>query len=157
MGKDLSIYPILKEYFDNFIEPLKSILLKKYREFCINRSKVYKESPSLALMCKAGSLIEGDFRKIVNDLTKLGSKVRLVDPFDFTYRKGRLYVGDEEIDIVYRDIIDDFWMEKREHNPKDLLEAYKNGDICLLNPISSAAGDFKNINYTDIKGDNAGK
>lgn len=46
-------------------------------------------------------------------------------------------------DIV--DLIDDFYRENEDLNNNAILTALKSGKICLLNPISSAAGDFKNI------------
>jgi hypothetical protein len=130
---------------DRLCDGLGRLLWIKYREYCDRRHLAQAVHPLTALVCKRGSMISADFQAIALALEAQGFAAEVVDPGDLNY-DGKLRFQGRPVDLVYRDIVDDFLGPKAGVNSSALLHALRAQNVCLLNPLASAAGDFKNIN-----------
>jgi len=94
---------------DILIESLYKLLLKKYKEYCINFGKQELKDPFIAVVCSHNSSIRRDVDFIVYFLKEKGLHVNYADPRDFVYDGKVLKLNGEEVHIVYRDNIKDFF------------------------------------------------
>ena len=156
---------------DILIESLYKLLLKKYKEYCINFGKQEQKDPSIAIVCSRNSSIRKDVDFIVKFLKEKGLHVNYADPRDFEYDGKILKLNKEEVNIVYRDTIKDFFRSESTgkfhsnvrnkilnysktvcmHNhfinhylkrgyfghAEDIIQAYADNNICIINPFSS--------------------
>ena len=156
---------------DIIVDSLYKMLLKKYKEYCLNFEKQEQKDPSVAIVCSRNSSIRSDVDFIVKFLKEKGLHVNYADPRDFFYDGKVLKLNGEEVNIVYRDNIKDFFRTestgkihsklrnkilnyskvaclqsphinhylKRGYfgHSEDVLKAYSDNNICIINPFSS--------------------
>ncbi len=120
-------------------------LMQKYREYCKAKGVKPESKPVLALVCKRDSTIRGDFDLFVEFYREKGHEAHFADPRDFKYDGKRLSADGHEIDALYRDAIEDIVLDKYWPDCKALVAAYKDGNICFVNPARAATGEFKTI------------
>ena len=65
-----------------------------------------------------------------------GYETIIADPRELKYRKGKLYHRNFRIDLVYRRAIFKELMERIE-DVRDFLNAYRDGAVCVVNPLRS--------------------
>ncbi|OQY28907.1 MAG: hypothetical protein B6244_05735 [Candidatus Cloacimonetes bacterium 4572_55] len=79
-----------------------------------------------------------------NYFRSLGFESLVVNPAEFRYENGKVYVGDKKIDVLFRG----FLMEEiRQHIPRleAMASAYENDDICIVPPFSDALISSKTL------------
>lgn len=81
---------------------------------------------------------------LIKYFRKAGYNTLFSDPRDFTYRKGRLYCGDEMVDIINRRVILKELLANR-NEVRDLIDGARDGAVSVINPFASAIGSNKAI------------
>lgn len=134
--------------YDYLCPSLAQTLKNCHMEFLKNTG-IQGDSTTLcvALVCRRDSFITSDFQALGRRLLNLGFEVVFADPGDlvFNFQDDCLYFEDQKVDLIYRDIIDDFFGPLASPGSSGMMEALRKGKVCLINPIGSLAGDFKNI------------
>src|SRR3972149_1667225 len=156
---------------DILVDSLYEMLLRKYKEYCINFGKKEQKDPFVAVVCSRNSSIRKDVHFIIDFLKMKKLNVNYADPRDFVYDGKVLKLNGEEVHIVYRDSIKDFFRSESTgkihsnirnkvlnytktacmHNrfinhylkrgyfghAEDIIQAYADNNICIMNPFSS--------------------
>jgi hypothetical protein len=156
---------------DILVDALYKMLLNKYEEYCLNFGKQEQINPHIAVVCSRNSSIRLDVEFIIKFLKEKRLHVSYADPRDFVYDGKVLKLNGEEVHIVYRDNIKDFFRTESTgkahskirnrilnyskeaclHNryinhyfkrgyfghTEDILQAYSDNNICIINPFSS--------------------
>ncbi|MBN1295583.1 hypothetical protein JXA80_02305 [bacterium] len=146
---DLPCIHELKEQFavhvDHLLETHRKAMLYKYQQWCEGKKIAVKDKPTFAIVCWKNSTILDDVMEIVLRYNDAGYPTVFADPSDFTYDGRNVFVGDTRIDAVYRDAIDDFIKPQFWDHCQDILNAYRDQNICFVNPVRAATGDFKTL------------
>ncbi len=144
--------PILKAmgekydlHTDHLLVTHKDALLDKYRQYCATRGIAPKSKPRFAIVCDRDSTILGDVNVVVEYYEKMGQKAVFADPRDFDYDGEKLSLNGEEIDIIYRDALEDFIHDNFWVDCQNAINAYRDGKVCFVNPVRAATGDFKTL------------
>ncbi len=130
---------------DHLLNTHLQAMLKKYSEFCAVKGIKPKDKPTFAIVCWRDSTILNDVLEIVNRYNDRGYPTVFADPSDFRYDGKNVYVKDTLIDAVYRDAIDDFIKPQFWNGVQNIIQAYRDGNICFVNPVRAATGDFKTL------------
>ncbi|MBN1549908.1 hypothetical protein JW979_00505 [bacterium] len=130
---------------DHLLETHLQAMLKKYNEFCAAKGLKAKEKPTFAIVCWRKSTILNDVLEIVETYKRHGYDAVFADPSDFNYDGKTVTVDGTLIDAVYRDAIDDFIKPQYWPHCQDIINAYRDGNICFVNPVRAATGDFKTL------------
>jgi hypothetical protein len=130
---------------DHLLETHLQAMLKKYNEFCAAKGTTAKETPTFAIVCWKDSTILNDVLEIVESYKRRGYPAVFADPADFKYDGKQVTVNGTVIDAVYRDAIDDFIKPEFWPHCQDIINAYRHGNICFVNPARAATGDFKTL------------
>jgi hypothetical protein len=128
-------------------------LLAKYAEFCTTKGIEKKDKPVLGVVCKRDSTIRGDFDLFAEFYREKGYDAYFADPRDFAYDGKRLSVEGHEIDALYRDALEDIIDDKYWSDSQAFVQAYRDGNVCVVNPVRAATGDFKTLPalMTDVR------
>ena len=94
---------------DKLVDSLYNILIKKYREYCTYYKIQEVEDPYIAIVCSRNSFIRNDVDTIIRLFQERNINVNYADPRDFVYDGKTLKLNDEEVNIVYRDTLKDFF------------------------------------------------
>lgn len=130
---------------DHLLVTHNRAMLQKYRQYCEGRKIKPKEKPQFAIVCWNESTILGDVHTIVEYYRKFGYPAIFADPADFVYDGKDVTVDGIKIDAVYRDAIDDFILPQFWPHVQPIIQAYRDGNICFVNPVRAATGDFKTL------------
>ncbi|HPQ38777.1 MAG TPA: hypothetical protein PLV45_00260 [bacterium] len=134
-----------KIHADHLLETHRIAMLEKYRQWCEGKGVPVKDKPTFAIVCWKKSTILDDVMEIVRRYNDAGYPAVFADPADFKYDGKNVFVGDTKIDAVYRDAIDDFIKPEFWDNCQDIINAYRDQNICFVNPVRAATGDFKTL------------
>jgi hypothetical protein len=88
--------------------------------------------PSLAVIDWDDVLTRRDFEICAEYFETQGVPTVITDPRKLEYRAGRLYLGDQQIDLIYRRVLLHELLDKREE-AAGLLRAYQDGAVCIVN------------------------
>lgn len=108
-------------------EKLLDVLLKAYREFKGNDHK-----PNIAIVDLRGLPTQREFELFQEFFQSHGFNAVIVDPRDLEFRQGKLYAGDFAIDLIYKRVLVNDFIEIL-NEAQDLLRAYKEHAVCLVN------------------------
>jgi len=129
--------PILKEFrrrydlgFDLFMPQVLNTLLSAYSIFG------GKEKPTIAISAGEGTSTRPEFEIIIEWFKEQGYNSLFAHPQQFEYRHGSLYFKDVKIHIIYRRGWIKDWSDHLDEI-KPLLSAYKDGAVCVVNPLTS--------------------
>jgi glutathionylspermidine synthase len=73
-----------------------------------------------------------------------GYETIVAEPQNCTYKSGKLYVEGKDVDIAYRRGATQWWIEYKDKYSA-LWQAYKEGAICMLNPLNSKLAGKKSL------------
>lgn len=126
---------IMKEKYNiSYFELINSWVdesLKIYSEF---NKKVDK--PNIAIVDFTETGITAEFETFKNAYIAKGYNAIIADPRDLRYKDGKLYYENMRIDLIYRRIVTVEFIEKAEEI-SDLIEAYKDGVVCVIGSLRS--------------------
>ncbi len=115
------------ELFDSWAEAL----LANYKEFSKSEDK-----PQIAIVDWLDGNPPSEFVEFKKTFENFGCKTVIADPRDLVYRDNKLYYGDFRIDCIYRRAVTWEIIEKQDE-VKDFINAYLDGNICVVGPIRS--------------------
>lgn len=115
------------ELFDSWVK----VVQDKYAEFSKS-----KNLPQIAIVDWLEGIIPSEFTAFQKAFERTGCKTVIVDPRWLEYRDGKLYYQDFRIDCIYRRAVT-FEIIERADSVKDFINAYLNGDVCVIGPLRS--------------------
>lgn len=89
-------------------------------------------TPSIAVIDWEHVITRRDFELCADYFRANGNPVEIADPRRFEYRAGRLWLGDQQIDLVYRRVLLHELLEKADE-AQAVLQAYRDGAVCMVN------------------------
>lgn len=116
-------------------------LLKTYNDY---RGNNKRKKPTIAIVDwkEVPTYTEFELFKEFFESKKLNCVI--VDPRDLSYSNNRLRYNNTEIDLVYKRILTNDCVEKPDET-KALVEAYRNHDVCMINPFRAKLIHKKSI------------
>jgi uncharacterized circularly permuted ATP-grasp superfamily protein len=108
-------------------QQLLDALLSAYREFSGGGKK-----PQIAIVDYAGLPTQREFELVRDFFEAKGYRTIIADPRELNFANGRLRKDDFEIDIVYKRLLINEFLEKLDLC-RDLYEAYQSQAICMVN------------------------
>ncbi len=131
---------------DRLLDSHHRALRRKYEQWCLNKGMgTPVPRPNIAIVCWNESTILGDFHSIARYYSYLGYNSWFADPSEFDYDGKKLYLNGNHIHLIYRDALTDFINDEFWGGCQAVIKAYKDGNVCMVNPITAATGDFKAI------------
>ncbi len=118
-------------YFELFL-PWIEELLACYAEY----SNTSNHKPNIAIMDWEGVATIEEFKVFQDILMQRGFRTVICDPRDLKYRENKLYFLDMPIDLIYRRALT-FEMCERADEVNDVLDAYANGNVCMVGAFRS--------------------
>ncbi len=126
------------EFIDSWIDTL----LELFREWS------GRSGPVIAISDWDGEGVREEFEAFCAAIERRGLRCVITDPRHFTYSRsgagGRLMLRGTQIDLVYRRAVN-FECFDRADEIKPLIEAYRNGDVCMVGPFRSQLLHNKNV------------
>lgn len=123
-----------RKYNITYFELINSWIEESLNIYSGFKNKV--EKPNIAIVDFEESGITAEFQAFKEAYRGKGYNAEIVDPRDLQYMDGKLYYGDMRIDMIYRRIVTTELMEKNEEIP-DLIQAYKDGAVCVIGSLKS--------------------
>ncbi|MBN2101447.1 MAG: glutathionylspermidine synthase family protein [Candidatus Aenigmarchaeota archaeon] len=159
INKIFSEIPIISGIKENkeMRESLLEALFNSYKEWGGK-----KEKPTIALIDWKGVKTISDQKLIAQYFNGRGFRTILADPRELKYKKGKMFSGETEIDILYKRVIIKELLDKKEEC-RDLFSAISDNSIFISNPLESgilgekklisrmASGEFDKILTEDEK------
>ncbi len=108
-------------------EKLLQVLLAAYREFSGTEAK-----PNIAIIDLPGLPTTREFELFKEYFETQDLNAVIAHPQDLEFREGRLYAGDFAIDVIYKRLLVNEFIEIMDEAP-DLLEAYRERAVCMVN------------------------
>jgi len=112
-------------------QTLLDALLSTYKNFKGNKRN---KKPTIAIVDWREVPTYTEFQLFEEFFNSKGCKTIIADPRDLTYENGRLRSGSIEIDLVYKRILTNDCVERPDET-KNLVKAYSNHDVCMINPF----------------------
>lgn len=94
------------------------------------------DKPNVAIVDFKETGISAEFEEFQKAYIKKGYNAKIVDPRDLEYKDGKLYGDGMRIDLIYRRIVTVEFIEKADEIP-ELIEAYKDGAVCVIGSLRS--------------------
>jgi len=110
------------------VASLRDALLSTYREWGGTGA------PNIAILDWAGLPTEHEFILLRNYFVGNGVPTIICAPDELEYNAGRLRRGDFRIDLVYKRIVIHEFLDRYD-DEHPVIQAYKNRDVCLINPF----------------------
>ena len=117
---------------------LLATLVECYREFG------GQGTPTIAIVDWVGQKTRYEHARLVEHFEARGYPAVVCDPRAFRLVDGKLHVEDRKIDLVYRRALASEIIERRSEL-QPLLRAYKDGTICMVNPLRSYVASAKSL------------
>ncbi|MCR5661402.1 MAG: hypothetical protein K6G50_04655 [bacterium] len=95
-----------------------------------------KDHPNIAIIDFSEVKTNHEFVIIKRYFEKQGFKTAIDDPRKLIYKNGRLYSGDMPIDILYRRVLTNEYIEKFDEE-QAMFEAFRDGKVCMANSFRS--------------------
>lgn len=120
---DIEYFELIYKWVDESID-----IFKKYNK-AISR-------PNVAIVDFKESGTPYEFEEFKKAYIKRGYRAEIVDPRELKYIDGKLYYEDMNIDMIYRRIVTREFIEKSSEI-SDLIEAYRDGAVCMIGSMKS--------------------
>lgn len=137
LGSVLYREPLLKTFFDEYqvresacTQNILSSLLEVYEEFG------GFETPQIAIVDWRHVKTMAEYEFLKTYFESKGYKTTIADPRELKYKGGKLYHKNFKIDIIYRRVVFDELLDRLDE-VQDLIKAYKDRAVCMMNPLRS--------------------
>jgi hypothetical protein len=138
----LSQLPVMQEFRDLYEARFEPLLPNLYAMFQKKARQVgIPEDATYAIVADRESTVRHDLELIVEYLRRQGRKALYADPRDGEYDGKTLRMQGEPVGLVFRDAIQEFTDHMDQVKP--VLDAFRDGNICFINPFSSRVGGLK--------------
>lgn len=132
--------------YNSVSSSLVQLLVSKYKQHSIENDRKPKKNPTIAYAISRDSSVLYDFLALKKLTVKLGYNALVADPSCFELDCRNLYCNNTEVDIVYRDHINEVIPSiENEYQTNALYQALLYGTTCILNSPYAAVGDQKTI------------
>lgn len=111
-------------------------LLETYEEFG------GYENPQIAIVDWKRSRTSSELQFFQKYFEEKGYKTVIADPRDLKYKSGKLYHKNFRVHLIYRRVAFEEILERRD-DMKDMLQAYKDRNVCVVNPLRSRLASTK--------------
>ena len=111
----------------NGLRHLLDVLISAHKEFSGNGKR-----PQIAIVDYKGLPTQREFELVQEYFEKNGYKTIIADPRELDFSKGRLSKDDFEIDVVYKRLLVNEFLEKKDEC-SNLLKAYQAQSVCVVN------------------------
>lgn len=135
MGKIFMELPVMKRFAERFRvtplyarEHLLNTLLRAYEEFSGTRG----QKPNIAIVDLKGLPTQCEFEQFQGFFRSRGYTAEIVSPDELEYKEGKLRRGDYRIDLVYRRLLVNEFIDVLDQG-RALLDAYRARAVCLVN------------------------
>ena len=132
--------PVMRRFAESYnVRPLYGrrmmldVLLRTYEEFLGRRAD---RKPRIAIVDLKDVPTTQEFELFKEFFEREGCPALICSPDELEWTKNRLRAGDFEIDIVYKRLLVNEYIPIIEEYPA-LLNAYRAGDVCLVNSFRS--------------------
>lgn len=121
---------------------LLDALLEAYKKWKGNKKN--KSSLNIAIVDWKEVPTQYEFEIFCKYFNDKGYPTVIADPRDLEYKNSSLYYKDFQIDLVYRRVLTNEFIQKFDE-VKPMFEAYKNKDVCVINPFRSKLAHKKSL------------
>lgn len=135
------IWPFAEEHHlaaSERVQSILSTLLSVYEEFG------GYETPQIAIVDWRNARTTSEFEHMKSHFESKGYKTTIADPRELQYKGGKLYHKGFRVHLVYRCASFDELVERLDE-VQDLLRAYKDKAVCVVNPLRSRLASSKSI------------
>jgi len=135
------IWPFAEEHHlvaSERVQSILSTLLSVYEEFG------GYETPQIAIVDWRHARTTPEFEYMKSHFESKGYKTTIADPRELQYKGGKLYHKGFRVHLVYRRAIFEELLERLDE-VQDLLRAYKDKAVCVVNPLRSGLASSKSI------------
>lgn len=129
-----SMKPMKAKYEIDYFELIDRWVEESLKVYDGFNKKVDK--PNIGIVDFSETGITAEFEAFKNAYIDKGYNAEIIDPRELRYTKGYLYYEDMRIDLIYRRIVTVEFIEKSEEIP-DLIEAYRDGAVCMIGSLRS--------------------
>lgn len=93
------------------------------------------------------AFVHADHRMIVEEYRALGIDIDIADPRELRYdqAEGRLFHGEQAIDVILRDTIDELILAPHWPGTAPILQAHEAGHVDIFNPFHTVIADYKGL------------
>ena len=124
---------------DSAADRLLETLLDCYREYG------GKQSPTIAIADWEGQKTRFEHQRLAEHFQARGHDTVVCDPRSFTLTDGNLHLPDgRRVHLVYRRALVSEIIDRR-HDIVPLLRAYRDGTVCMVNPLRSYVASAKSL------------
>jgi len=120
------------------VQGILTTLLSVYEEFG------GYETPQIAIVAWRHARASAAFEYMKRHFESKGYKTLVADPRELQYKGGKLYHKGSRIHLAYRAIAFEEILDRMDE-VQDLLRAYKDKAVCLVNPLRSRLASSKSI------------
>ena len=120
-------------------DQLLDTLLDCYREYGGKNT-----APTIAITDWEGQKTRYEHMRLVEHFQARGCPTLACDPRAFKLVDGQLRVDDRKVDLVYRRALSSEMISRRDEI-EPLLRAYRDGSICMVNPLRSYVASAKSV------------
>lgn len=140
-------HPAYKDIIKNYSKPFEGKVLKKSLDALLSCYKEYggqKEKPRIAIV-SFKKFLEGSDNEIVRDyFIENGYESNCVDARELEYKKGGLYSGNVQFDILNLSLRFTFF-KRYPSEMTDFLNAIRDKAVCAVNPFRAIIGSHKEL------------
>lgn len=136
LGDLFETLPVMQEFSKRFTVSrdllkgkLLTMLLNNYREYL--GDKPYHH-PNIAIVDWNGVPTLTEFQLLQEYFANEGVQSVIVEPTELKYRDGKLWAGDFQVDLVFKRVLASELLQ-READVMDLIHAYEDGAVCMIN------------------------
>ena len=129
-----SMKPMKAKYEIDYFELIDRWVEESLKVYDGFNKKVDK--PNIGIVDFSETGITAEFEAFKNAYIDKGYNAEIIDPRELSYTNGHLYYEDMRIDLIYRRIVTVEFIEKSEEIP-DLIEAYRDGAVCMIGSLRS--------------------
>lgn len=137
--------PSLSEFVEEFqlvrserMDQLLNALLATYEEFG------GYENPHIAIVDWRSVRTKTEFASLQKHFEERGYRTSIADPRELKYKGGKLYHKNLRINLVYRRLLFDDMLDRLDEM-EDLVRAYRERAICMVNPLRSRLASTKDL------------
>lgn len=120
------------------VQNILTTLLSVYEEFG------GYETPQIAIVDWRHARTSAELESMKSYFESKGYKTTVADPRELQYKGGRLYHKGFRVQLIYRRVLFDELLERLDE-VQDLLRAYKDKAVCIVNPLRSRLANSKSI------------
>ena len=140
--RELKIMKLLEKNYEFIYEPARECVLNTLLKGWEESGKSKK--PAFAVVGNPDVANVEEFKLFAEYFEKKGYSSFFTDPWSLSYDGSSLTKEGKPIDLIYRrGVLKDY--SSNQEKAKPVIDAYRDGNVCIVNPFSAKLGDNKNL------------